>query len=75
MRLKLGISGLAPRIMGIGPTYAIPKVLEFTGLSINDVDLFEVNPLLFLIDRALMSTGRLMKPLHPCMSTVFVNSD
>ena len=34
--------GLAPRIMGIGPTIAIPKVLEKVGLSTEDVDLFEV---------------------------------
>lgn len=37
------VTGLAPRIMGIGPTYAIPKVLERTGLSISDIDLFEIN--------------------------------
>ena len=35
-------SGLAPRIMGVGPTIAIPKVLEKVGLSVEDVDLFEV---------------------------------
>lgn len=29
-------------MMGIGPTYAIPRVLELTGLTIDDVDLFEV---------------------------------
>jgi hypothetical protein len=28
--------------MGIGPVYAIPMVLKNTGLSIRDVDLFEV---------------------------------
>ncbi|KAJ1301606.1 hypothetical protein OPQ81_008854 [Rhizoctonia solani] len=37
------VAGLAPRIMGIGPTYAIPMVLEQTGLTIGDVDLFEIN--------------------------------
>jgi acetyl-CoA acyltransferase 1 len=36
------VAGLAPRIMGIGPSYAIPMALEQTGLSISDVDLFEV---------------------------------
>jgi acetyl-CoA acyltransferase 1 len=35
-------AGLAPRIMGIGPTIAIPKVLAKVGLSKEDVDLFEV---------------------------------
>ena len=34
--------GLAPRVMGIAPTVAIPKVLEKVGLTKEDVDLFEV---------------------------------
>lgn len=29
--------------MGIGPVYAIPRLLELTKLTIDDVDLFEVN--------------------------------
>jgi acetyl-CoA acyltransferase 1 len=29
--------------MGIGPAVAIPKVLELTGLSKSDIDLFEIN--------------------------------
>ena len=29
--------------MGIGPTFAIPKLLEKTGISQDDVDLFEIN--------------------------------
>jgi len=37
------VTGLAPRIMGIGPAYAIPAVLKSCGLSIADVDLFEIN--------------------------------
>lgn len=37
------VSGLEPRIMGIGPTLAIPKILEKTGLSVSDVDVFEIN--------------------------------
>ena len=35
--------GVPPRIMGIGPAYAIPAVLEKTGLSVNDIDIFEIN--------------------------------
>lgn len=27
--------------MGIGPAYAIPKVLELTGLNKNDIDIYE----------------------------------
>jgi acetyl-CoA acyltransferase 1 len=37
------IVGLEPRIMGIGPSYAIPKILGKVGLSIDDVDIFEIN--------------------------------
>ncbi|KAG8214964.1 acetyl-CoA acetyl transferase [Butyriboletus roseoflavus] len=35
--------GVPPRIMGVGPAYAIPKVLEKTGLSKDDVDFYEIN--------------------------------
>lgn len=37
------IAGLEPRIMGVGPTIAIPKLLSKVGISINDVDIFEIN--------------------------------
>jgi len=37
------VVGLEPRIMGIGPYYAIPKLLEKTGLTKEDVDVFEIN--------------------------------
>ncbi|GAA6005306.1 hypothetical protein JCM11491_002652 [Sporobolomyces phaffii] len=37
------VAGLPPRIMGIGPSVAIPKVLERAGISKDDVDLWEVN--------------------------------
>lgn len=37
------IAGLAPRIMGIGPSIAIPKLLNKYNLSIADLDVIEVN--------------------------------
>ncbi|KAM0747928.1 thiolase [Meredithblackwellia eburnea MCA 4105] len=37
------VTGLDPRIMGIGPYYAIPKVLEKVGITKDDVDLWEIN--------------------------------
>lgn len=37
------VAGLAPRIMGIGPSIAIPKLLTKHGLTINDIDVVEVN--------------------------------
>jgi acetyl-CoA acyltransferase len=36
-------AGVDPRIMGIGPVPAIKKLLKVTGLSINDIDVFEIN--------------------------------
>jgi acetyl-CoA acyltransferase 1 len=35
--------GVPPRVMGIGPAFAIPKVLSLTGLRTDDVDFFEIN--------------------------------
>ena len=35
--------GVEPRIMGIGPVDAIPKALKQAGLSMNDLDLVELN--------------------------------
>lgn len=36
-------AGVNPRIMGIGPVAAIPKVLKQTGLKIGDIDQIELN--------------------------------
>jgi len=37
------VAGLAPRIMGIGPSIAVPKLLSKYGLTVADIDLFELN--------------------------------
>ncbi|KAI1747046.1 Thiolase, N-terminal domain-containing protein [Xylaria castorea] len=37
------VAGLPPRVMGIGPTVAIPKLLKQHNLSIDDCDVMEVN--------------------------------
>jgi len=37
------VAGVHPRIMGIGPVAAIPKVLKQCSLSLNDIDLIELN--------------------------------
>lgn len=39
----LAVAGCAPDEMGIGPVFAIPKLLRQHGLSINDIDLWELN--------------------------------
>jgi len=35
--------GVPPRVMGIGPIYAIPTVLQQVGITKEDVDLYEIN--------------------------------
>lgn len=37
------VAGVEPRIMGIGPKVAIPKVLKQAGLTLNDIGLIELN--------------------------------
>lgn len=37
------VVGVEPKLMGIGPAFAIPAVLKKAGLSVGDVDLWEIN--------------------------------
>jgi acetyl-CoA acyltransferase len=37
------VAALAPRIMGVGPIYAIPGALQRAGLSLKDIELIELN--------------------------------
>lgn len=37
------VAGVEPRIMGVGPAYAIPKALDRAGLTMDQVDLIEIN--------------------------------
>jgi acetyl-CoA C-acetyltransferase len=39
----MAVAGLEPDEMGIGPIYAIPKLLKQHGLTINDIGLWELN--------------------------------
>lgn len=41
--VSAGISGVDPRIMGIGPVPATHKALKIAGLSLNEIDLIELN--------------------------------
>jgi acetyl-CoA acyltransferase len=40
---SFALSGVDPEVMGIGPVIAIPKALQLAGISIDQVDLFEIN--------------------------------
>ncbi|MGB9807395.1 MAG: thiolase family protein [Thermosulfidibacteraceae bacterium] len=37
------VGGVDPEVMGLGPTVAVPKLLERTGMKIGDIDLIELN--------------------------------
>lgn len=39
----MAVAGLPPEEMGIGPVYAVPKLLKLHGLTIEDIDLWEIN--------------------------------
>lgn len=41
--VSTGVSGLSPEIMGLGPVEAVRRALRHAGMSISDIDLFEIN--------------------------------
>ncbi len=41
--VNYAVAGVPPRIMGIGPLVAIPKVLKMAGMKQQDIDLIELN--------------------------------
>jgi acetyl-CoA acyltransferase len=41
--VSFATGGVAPEIMGIGPVAAIPKALKLAGLTLDDIDLIELN--------------------------------
>ncbi|MCM3711626.1 acetyl-CoA C-acetyltransferase [Sporosarcina luteola] len=40
---SFAVGGVPPEVMGIGPIEAVPKALKLAGLSIEDIDLWELN--------------------------------
>ena len=41
--ISYAVAGVPPEVMGIGPAEAIPAALKKAGLSLNDIDIFEIN--------------------------------
>ena len=41
--VSTAVTGLSPEVMGLGPVEAIPAALNNAGLTLDDIDLFEVN--------------------------------
>lgn len=40
---SFAVAGVEPELMGVGPVKAIPKALAAAGITLDDVDLFEIN--------------------------------
>jgi acetyl-CoA acyltransferase len=41
--VSFNVAGVRPEIMGIGPVAAVPRVLKRTGMSLDDIDIIELN--------------------------------
>ncbi|TFK18223.1 acetyl-CoA acetyl transferase [Coprinopsis marcescibilis] len=54
------VVGVPPRIMGVGPAYAIPRALQVAGITQADVDFFEINEA--FASQAIMSVDHLKIP-------------
>ena len=40
---SFAVGGVAPELMGIGPVTAVPKALKLAGVSLDEIDLVELN--------------------------------
>ena len=54
--VTFAVGGVPPELMGIGPIAAIPKALKAAGLSLNDIDLIELNEAFAAQGLAVMQT-------------------
>jgi Thiolase, C-terminal domain len=63
LHAKYLIAGVEPRLMGIGPVVAIPKVLAHTGLNQEDIDVWEVRAVTYYVHEVIQPAllVRLMK--------------
>jgi acetyl-CoA acyltransferase len=54
--VSFAVGGVPPELMGIGPMVAIPKALKLAGLTLNDIDLIELNEAFAAQSLAVMRT-------------------
>lgn len=45
---SFSVVGVDPAVMGIGPAVAIPAAVKSAGLTLQDIDLFEINEVILL---------------------------
>lgn len=41
--VSYAVAGVPPHVMGIGPAFAIPAALKKAGLTVDDIDIYEIN--------------------------------
>lgn len=56
------VVGVPPKIMGVGPAYAIPVAVERAGLKLSDVDIYEINEA--FASQAVYSVEKLQIPIE-----------
>merc|ERR1712107_374121 len=59
---SFAVVGVDPKLMGIGPAYAIPAALEKASLKVDDIDIFEINEA--FASQATMSIDHLKIPME-----------
>jgi len=59
---SFAVVGVDPKLMGIGPAFAIPEALKKANLSVDDVDIFEINEA--FASQATMSVEHLKIPME-----------
>lgn len=59
---SFAVVGVEPKLMGIGPAYAIPAALEKAGLKTDDIDIYEINEA--FASQAIMSVEHLKIPME-----------
>merc|ERR1719310_580757 len=57
---SFAVVGVDPNLMGIGPAFAIPEALKKAGLTVNDIDIYEINEA--FASQAVMSVNHLKIP-------------
>jgi acetyl-CoA acyltransferase 1 len=60
--IAFAVVGVPPRIMGVGPAYAIPAAVEKAGITLDQVDIFEINEA--FASQAVYSVEKLNIPLE-----------
>ena len=59
-------AGYMPEEMGLGPVFAIPKVLKRAGLKLSDIDVIELNEAFAAQSLAVIQAGRARSVAHQC---------